>query len=55
MASRTYFRGMQMEMLGKLTLSDYLLKADKQLNEEMNRINKYLTWPGIDKLIITEF
>ena len=46
---------MHMDLLGKISLSDYLAKADKQFNEEMNRINKYLTWPGIDKQIITEF
>jgi len=38
-----------MEILGKLTLSDYLKKAERQLSEEMGRLQKYLTWPGIEQ------
>ena len=53
--SRIFFRAMQNSLLGKVSLSDYLLKADRQLSEEQTRHQKYLTWPGIEQQIISEF
>jgi cullin 1 len=53
--SRNFFRNLQQNLLGNLTLSDFLAKADKQLEEEAGRLSKYLTWPGIDQHLISEF
>lgn len=55
LTSRNFFRALQQSLLGNLPLSDFLAKADKQLLEEMGRLGKYLTWPDIDKQIISEF
>ena len=55
LTSRNFFRNLQQSLLGNLTLSDFLAKADKQLEEETGRLSKYLTWPGIELHLIGEF
>lgn len=42
-------------MLGKLSLTDYLIKASNVLADEVHRLDTYLTWPGIHEQIISEF
>ena len=54
-SSRNFFQKQSSQMMGNLSLVEYMTLADKTQTKEKQRLQKYLTWQDVGTKVINEF